>query len=80
MASACNSIKSTGLMSQTLNRTKKNRKGDGMQRGDHTVVKGVIVVTVAVLFVMGVTDIETYSWLKSLVSNAYHAASRAWHM
>lgn len=51
-----------------------------MQRGDHRVVKSVIVATVVMLFVLGVTDIETYSWLKSLASNAYHAANRAWHM
>ncbi|MCX4149930.1 MULTISPECIES: hypothetical protein [Paraburkholderia] len=51
-----------------------------MQRGEHRVVKGVIVATVVVLVVMGITDVETYSWLKSLASNAYHAANRARHM
>lgn len=51
-----------------------------MQRGEHRVVKGVFVATVVTLFLIGVTDPETYSWLKSLASNAYHAANRAWHM
>ncbi|QXE07363.1 hypothetical protein BJG93_36575 (plasmid) [Paraburkholderia sprentiae WSM5005] len=51
-----------------------------MQSSEHRVVKGVIVATVVMLVVMGVTDVETYSWLKSLASNAYNAANRAWHM
>lgn len=51
-----------------------------MQSIEQRVVKGVFVATVVLLFVMGITDVETYSWLKSLASIAYSSAIRAWHL
>ncbi|ODP34988.1 hypothetical protein A9762_11505 [Pandoraea sp. ISTKB] len=43
-------------------------------------VKGGLIATVALFFVMGITDPATYSWLKSLASAAFSSAIHAWHL
>jgi hypothetical protein len=49
-----------------------------MQGSSVSSLKFVTVASVVTLFVLGATDVQTYSWLKSLASAAYQVVKHPW--